>query len=1381
MYIKDSLPSKMTGRTHYKILSVVTSVLLLLNSLWGVFLYPQAVFAQEATESAEISSTPTPEPTEEPENTSLWIENEDGSVTTQDPVGEGVEYRYKDTQVKVVFIKITSPGLLTIREFEPENAEELGIVGKAYEITSDMQDGTFEYNLTLPLPDEAGDDISVKYAENPEELPGAQPVSEPTEIVDNTITIRGLTHFTIFVITDDGATYTGGLWFDYPNQGYLDTGVHFPTTVPPGQTATWAFSSVTPGVYEVYISWSTHPNRTTAAPYILNYNGGSANFTVNQELLADQLTVGGSGQWSGWYSLGSYPLDTSSTLILSSIDNSSGQDYVIADEVRLGQAPTIIYPANGAYKTTANQDKVDWTDSTGTYPPFSYKYESYYDSGYTTLAYSSSWLSASEIPTPGTPAGTYYLRVKAKDSQGNETDWSNGLFNPYLITVDNTAPTSSIFIQGDLDETKNIVGTGGWHGYGWYESYDNVNLSIATGNTALDFIRYQILSGDQVCPAAGDSSYTGSASHGQNIASSVNGSDGERTLCFYAEDLSGNKESGVHKQILRVDNTNPTFNVNSISGINVDGVYYQNSWTVSVDIGINDNLSGYTRARFDLYDADAGHNCTSYIEWNEDNLLPPSLSISRTLVKNGLSDGRYCLRIWTYDDVQNKSGVQTVKFTIDTQAPVTDEPLSSPQNNSFWNQPIQIQGTSTDNFWTELLNLFYKPADSLDPWSDITTLTNDENDAVFDWSYPWIPAVEGIYDIKAAAIDAAGNEETSAYAENITYDVSAPEIVFEEPANESLHAGTIHLKATCNEECDYINFWWRAEGEPYSSDSKRYHYVHDNGTIFEWDLNSLNAQKWDGTTYTLEDGVYYLYAAGKDPAGNWARTPDVQITVDNTPPFEGSLIINGGDLYTNSRDVVLSISASDETSSVTEMSIANGSYYYDWEPYATTKDWQLPDSDGEKTVRAKFKDAAGNVTPTPFVSDTIILDRVDPISLPTSPEPGYYNADTWNGTVEGTASDNRSGVNKVEVSIKVVTPDPGSQTLYWDGDSWEAGQSWLNATGAEIWTYNLVPIEGTYTFYSRATDNAGNTESTGELTGIIYDTTNPELSWTSPIEDTIISGSIVILSVATDNLSGVESVTYLYQRDDGVDGWHEITTITEPPYEAGWDTTGLALDFYNLKAVVRDRAGNFVDSVRRVGVAAVISGETWNRPEFGKITVSWTTDRPTSGRVVYDTTSHSIDPDHPNYGYANTSGVVDNSPKTTSHTVTLSGLLNGITYYWRTVSTGSPVVISKEHRGDTFSIPGPGGGGEGAVAGVATTTVATTGFFVSGVTDEDSVLGEEEEVLEEETRETMDGFERVEEPVLAGGKAIRVVLWGGAVLGGLTLVYFFFRRRKKKL
>lgn len=97
--------------------------------------------------------------------------------------------------------------------------------------------------------------------------------------------------------------------------------------------------------------------------------------------------------------------------------------------------PVIQTPANNSSVETGDLDKIDWTNSVGQNTPITYLYEAYSDANYTSLLYQSGPLSASEIATPGTPPGVYYVRVRAQDADGNMSAWSNGSANPYKITV----------------------------------------------------------------------------------------------------------------------------------------------------------------------------------------------------------------------------------------------------------------------------------------------------------------------------------------------------------------------------------------------------------------------------------------------------------------------------------------------------------------------------------------------------------------------------------------------------------------------------------------------------------------------------------------------------------------------------------------------------------------------------------------------------------------------------------------------------------------------------------------------------------------------------------------------------------------------------------
>jgi Tol biopolymer transport system component len=105
--------------------------------------------------------------------------------------------------------------------------------------------------------------------------------------------------------------------------------------------------------------------------------------------------------------------------------------------------------------------------------------------------------------------------------------------------------------------------------------------------------------------------------------------------------------------------------------------------------------------------------------------------------------------------------------------------------------------------------------------------------------------------------------------------------------------------------------------------------------------------------------------------------PDWQPTQDTTGPT-GTVVINGGAKKTQTRNVVLTLSASDPEpgSGVVEMRMKNSDGdWSEWMPYATTKAWLLSAGQGKKgqgktTVYVQYRDAAGNLSDS--ASDAIV-------------------------------------------------------------------------------------------------------------------------------------------------------------------------------------------------------------------------------------------------------------------------------------------------------------------------------------------------------------------------------------------------------------------------
>ena len=253
---------------------------------------------------------------------------------------------------QVKFIKTSDPGLFDLElDSQVELADasdgdttgEIAVNTGAHEVSESAGSNTdlADYGSDIVCRDQDGTGSIVAQATN------IGPLSVPVGNNDDIVCIITNTHTggTIEVIKDlndistsfeaiidDGdVEYVDSGWNVANNQGY-NSDVHFTSAGSGSATATWAPNLPYSGQYEVFVNWTTHPNRATDAPYTVNYDGGTQTIDVNQELLADQSTVGGSGQTSGWYSLGTFNFatGTAGNVVLTN----DADEYVIADAVR---------------------------------------------------------------------------------------------------------------------------------------------------------------------------------------------------------------------------------------------------------------------------------------------------------------------------------------------------------------------------------------------------------------------------------------------------------------------------------------------------------------------------------------------------------------------------------------------------------------------------------------------------------------------------------------------------------------------------------------------------------------------------------------------------------------------------------------------------------------------------------------------------------------------------------------------------------------------------------------------------------------------------------------------------------------------------------------
>jgi len=132
-------------------------------------------------------------------------------------------------------------------------------------------------------------------------------------------------------------------------------------------------------------------------------------------------------------------------------------------------------------------------------------------------------------------------------------------------------------------------------------------------------------------------------------------------------------------------------------------------------------------------------------------------------------------------------------------------------------------------------------------------------------------------------------------------------------------------------------------------------------------IDSTETTSWSDN-YLHNGTTYYYKISAVNTSNSESRLTDI---IYGTPNLY-SVIINDGDERTYDRYVTLTLVA---PSTVQLMRISNSTDFSlsSWEEYASSKTWLLPQSTGQKTVYALFRDSDGNAT-VDTVSDSILLE-----------------------------------------------------------------------------------------------------------------------------------------------------------------------------------------------------------------------------------------------------------------------------------------------------------------------------------------------------------------------------------------------------------------------
>lgn len=304
------------------------------------------------------------------------------------------------------------------------------------------------------------------------------------------------------------------------------------------------------------------------------------------------------------------------------------------------------------------------------------------------------------------------------------------------------------------------------------------------------------------------------------------------------------------------------------------------------------------------------------------------------------------------------------------------------------------------------------------------------------------------------------------------------------------------------------------------------------------------------------DGIKTVYVKFKDSVGNESISYSDSITLDTTGP-SGTLSINASNLVTNDTAVTLTINASDALSSVAEMIVSESNTFSGavYEPYATSRLFNLSSGNGTKTVYIRFKDSQG--TESALFSDTIVLDNTGPTGQILINSGSAYTGGT-NVSLIISAADSFSDVSEMLLSL----------LSDFSGASYEA----YSTSKAFV----LDSSEGNQTVYVKFKDSLNN-ESATYSDSITLDLTSPTGSVVIEGGSATTTSQQVTLSInATDTISSVTEMIISNNVSFTSSNWE--TYATTKLFDIG-NLSGDKTIYIKFKDITGNESGIYFDDI----------------------------------------------------------------------------------------------------------------------------------------------------------------------------------------------------------
>jgi hypothetical protein len=476
---------------------------------------------------------------------------------------------------------------------------------------------------------------------------------------------------------------------------------------------------------------------------------------------------------------------------------------------------------------------------------------------------------------------------------------------------------------------------------------------------------------------------------------------------FYKRLLSSTEVNTDMNSPLAPDAIAPTVNITAPAAGNVSG-------TTNVTASAADNV-GVVGVQFLLNGVNLG---------TEDLTSPYSISWNTTTSANG----SYTLTARARDAAGNLTTSTGVVVTVnnDTQAPAVT--LTEPGAGTVLGT-VNVSANATDNVGVTGVQFLL----------DGNNLGSEDLVAPFTISWNTATIADGNHTLTARARDAVGNITTSAgvvvLVQNNPPDLQSPAINITAPAAGTV-TGTVNVTANATDNVGVVGVQFLLNGVNLGTE----------------DLVAPYAVSWN--TATVANDNYTLTARARDAAGNITTSAAVVVTTNNdiqapvvslTNPAAG--IVAG--------TINVSADATDNTGVAGVQFLLDGNNLGTEDlvaPY--TISWNTTTiTDGNHTLTARARDAAGNITTSAGVAVTVKNDTQSPTVAITAPAAGNVI-----GTINVTASAS-DNIGIVGVQFLLNGVNLGSEDLVAPYSiSWSTTSS----------------LNGNYALTARARDASGN-------------------------------------------------------------------------------------------------------------------------------------------------------------------------------------------------------------------------------------------------------------------------------------------------------------------